>query len=151
MSLTLQKLGYDMAKSFSGVMIANELDVEKHFKFGDNLIMRNTSSGLIYAGISDVINYLTNKRSKILSGDYLAIADDIAFFGALSAGSELLKIDTELLNTLNKVTPFDRKMNEVLVESAIITSGRFLGDYILATPKAPDALKYLRKPSRLLK
>jgi len=150
MSLTVNKLGMDMAKSFAGVMISNELDISSKLNLGDSFIMRNGSSGLIYAGISDVINYFTTNRSKALNGDFIGLADDTAFFSALSAGAELTQVDTELLKTLNKVTPFGNKMNGILVESAIITGGRFFGDYILATPSAPQYLKMLRKPSKAM-
>ncbi|MDP2059187.1 MAG: hypothetical protein Q8J97_05560 [Flavobacteriaceae bacterium] len=148
--MSLQKLGYDGLKSYAGVMVASNLKVADRLNFGNSLVGTSATNGVLYASISDVINYFSGQRSKIVSGDIMGIVDDALFFGALSGGARITGADAQAFQIINQASPFNRETNLQLLETAILTGGRFLGDYIETTPQAPDALKRLRRPTRLL-
>lgn len=136
----------DVAKSALGVVVAQQLDLSHKLNFGNSLIMRNGSNGVIYFLISDAINYVSGGGSKLLSGNISAVVDDSVFLGALSAGSELSHADSMLYDTLSNVTT-DRKTLSILVDSAIISGGRILGDYIDSTAGLPSYVHAIRHPT----
>lgn len=148
--MSLQKLGYDALKSYAGVMVVDNLNVAGKMKFGDSVVAKAGTSGVIYAGVSDAINYLSGQRSKIANGDIMGIVDDSLYFGALSGVARVTGTDRQLFQTINSVSPLNTNTNILLMETAILTGGRFLGDYIESTPQAPDFLRKVRRPTRLL-
>ena len=113
----------DIAKSALGVVVAQKLDLSQKLDFGDSLIMKHASNGVLYFLISDAMNYATGNGSKLLNGNMYGVVDDSLFLGALSAGSELTKADQMLYDTLSNVTR-DRNTINILVDSAIVSTGR---------------------------
>lgn len=147
---SLQKLGYDGLKSYAGVMVASNLDIAGKLKLGDSLVAKAGTSGIVYASISDLINYFSGQRSKVVNGDVMGIVDDALFFSVLSGAVRSSGADGQVFGAISKVSPFGSQVNLQLMETAVITGGRFLGDYIDATPQAPDVLKKIRRPTKLL-
>ena len=148
--MSLQKLGYDALKSYAGVFVASNLKANEKLNFGNNIVAEAGSNGVIYATISDAINYFSGARSDLANGDLRRYLDSCIFFGALSGGAILTNADVLAFNTVKGVSPLSPELNAQLVETAIITGGRFLGDYIESTPQAPQMLRNLRRPTRLI-
>lgn len=56
--MTTTMIVTDIAKSALGVVVASQLDLAGKLNFGNSLLMRSGSNGVIYFLISDAINYV---------------------------------------------------------------------------------------------
>lgn len=147
----VQKVFYDSMKSAVGVVITNGLDLQTKFSvLGDNLVARNAVNGVVYALVSDGIEYASGKGSKLFNGNLNGLVDDALFLGGLSLGAEVSELDSKVADMLQKTVISDRQIINVAVEGALITGGRFLGDYIDSTPEVPQFLKTFRHPTNLI-
>ncbi len=111
--------------------------------------MRSASNGMVYFLISDAINYVVNKNSKILNGDVYGVVDDSLFLGSLSLGTEVTKTDKLLYDTFSSVIQ-NEKLLYTLTDSVIVSSGRILADYIDSNVSNQYA-HYLRHPTLLFR
>jgi hypothetical protein len=136
----------DVAGSVLGVTLSKGLDLSSKFNFGDSLVMRNASNGLIYFAVSDGLDYLLGDGSKLLSQNFLGVLDDVVYFGSTSALAELTKVDAEAYKIANRTLKLSRDMSDTLVQSAIVSGTRFLGNYIDSRPEVPNAVKMFRHP-----
>lgn len=145
----MQKSGYEFLKSCSGIAFARQLDLANRLNFGDNFLMVHGSNGLIYFGISDLINYFTLGQSKLLSGNVYGILDDIGFFGGVSGATAYTEVDKKIYDLLGSVSR-DNTILEIATDSSILTGARMLGQYIDSN-NVPTYLKYIRHPTALMK
>jgi hypothetical protein len=150
MSLSVQKFGYDALKTYAGVIVSNNLKVQEKLGLGNSLIAGSLANGAVYASISDAINYFSGRGSRIMAGDMKEMGNDIIFFSGLSGAARATGVDGTLFETINRVSPLGQENNLMLVESGIVTAGRFLGDYINSSPQAPELLRKVRKPLNLI-
>jgi hypothetical protein len=147
----VQNVLYDIAKTSLGVVIVDAVDLQSKVNvLGTSLIARNATNGFMYFLISDSVNYLSGKGSKLLQGDMKAVVDDTIFMGALSGVAEVSGADEKLMKLLGSTVIKDQKLLNIAVESSIISGGRILAHYIDATPEVPQFLKSVRHPSNLL-
>jgi hypothetical protein len=136
----------DVAGASLGVALSKGLDLPKKFDFGNSLVMRNASNGVIYFVVSDGLDYMLGNGSKLLNQNFLGLLDDVVYFGSSSALVELTKVDAEAFKIANKTLKLSRDMSDTLVQSAIVSGTRFLGDYIDSRPEVPNAVKMFRHP-----
>ncbi len=119
----------DIAKSFAGVFVASQLRLSDKLNFGDSIIARSVSNGMVFFVISDAVNYVSNGSSKLLNGDIKGVFDDSLFLGTLALGAEVSKTDKILSDLLSKVISNEQLLYG-LTDSVLVSGGRILGDYI---------------------
>ena len=146
---TVREVLMDVGKSAIGVSIAKALDIPNKLDMGDSFAMTHGSNGVLYAGVSDVINYASGAPSKLLSMDVRGLVDDVVFLSALSGATEVAKIDESFYRSMVDMG-FSYNSAELLVESAVLSAGRFGMRYVDENPNVPDFLKVLRHPTRLV-
>lgn len=139
----------DVGKSVAGVSVAYALDVPKRLDFGDSFVMRNGSNGILYALISDVIDGVSGEGSKIMNADAYGMIDDVLYLGAVSAATDISKMDGAVFNILNKEAKLSRNTAELVTESAVLSAGRIAGRLIDETPGVPPWLSVIRHPTRI--
>lgn len=148
---TIQKFGYEYLKSIGGVLVARQIDLAGKLDLGDSFLMVHGSNGVIYFLISDLINYLSSKGSKLLTGNINGILDDSVFFGGMSAVTEVSNVDKMVYDLLQQNIIRDTKTLEIAIDSGILTGGRILASYVDSTANAPSWLKSVRHPTLLFR
>lgn len=146
---TVRDVLMDIGKSAVGVSIAKAMDIPKMLDMGNSFAMQHGSNGVLYAGISDVINYASGGPSKLMSFDIRGLIDDALYLGVISGATELAKLDETFYSSIVNAG-VGRATAEVLVESAVVTTGRFGMRFIDESPVVPDILKAIRRPTRLI-
>ena len=134
-----------LAKSSLGVIASNAIDLPSKVNLGDSFLLTHASNGVINFAISDLINYFEGRPSKVLSMDVVKSLDDIAFFGAVTAGVEVSDLHTMVFNQLRGSVNLSRETAQLGVQAGILSASRIAGDYIDENATT-DALKILRHP-----
>ncbi len=148
MTQALTDILKDIVYTTGGIFVASSLDLPKKLDMGDSMIGRNVSNGGIYFLVSEAIDQISTGTSKITQMNYKGMADDIAFFSAISAITEVSKLDDVFYELSTSVPMIDRKMAQNLSNGLVVSSARIVGDYI-KNYDLPVYLKMLREPTKL--
>lgn len=143
----MKDLLMDVGKTTVGILIANSAKIPERLDFGDNFAMRNASTGMIYYGVSEAIDYVSKgSASSLMSYDPLVIGDDIVFYSLLSAGAELSATDAGLQRLLSETAGLSSDLSAAVVEGAIVSGGRYIANWVDQQADTPDLVKVLRHP-----
>ena len=134
-----------LAKSSAGVLASNAIDLPRKLNLGNSFLLKHASNGAINFAISDLINYFEGKPSKVLSMDVVKSLDDIAFFGAVTAGVEVSNVHSIVYDQLRGSINLSRETAQLGVQAGVLSASRIAGDYIDENATT-DALKILRHP-----
>ena len=141
----IQSAVMHLAKSSLGAIASNAIDLPSRVNLGNSFLLRHGSNGVVNFAISDLINYFEGKPSKILNMDIVRSLDDVAFFGAVTAGVEVSDVHTVVFDQLRSSVNLSRDTALLGVQAGILSASRIAGDYIDENAST-DALKILRHP-----
>jgi hypothetical protein len=146
-------VGINVLKTTGGVMAINIAGVPSMVRnaVGTNKILSYGADGLIYGLVADGVDYVSGSNTSLFTGDYWGFVDDVVFMTVVSAVCSETNLVTMAYNQIANVSPLDRDMNLNLVEGALISTGRALGDLIDSNPQFPDAIHKIRHVTRLIR
>ena len=150
----VRNIAWDTLKTTTGIVAVNMAGIPQMVRNAvpntDLKPMAYGADGLLYAGVSEGVDYLSGDNSTIVNGDWYGYIDNIAFMGVASAVVNETGMVKFAYDQLNNVSPLGRDMNLNLTEGLVISSARVVGDLIERSPQVPDQIKYLRHPTRLM-
>lgn len=146
---TVREILMDVGKSAVGVAISKAIDLPSKLNIGNTQVMQHGSNGLLYTGISDVIDYASGGPSKLLNMNFRGLVDDSLYFTGLSFATEVAKLDSTFYRSIQNAG-VSRDTAELVTEAAIISTGRLVMRYVDENPGAPDWMRLARYPTRAL-
>jgi hypothetical protein len=136
----------DIAKSVAGVAIARALKIPEKLDFGDSFVLKNASDGALYFAISDGIDAISGKGSKIMNGHIKESLDDILFFSVVNGIADGTGLGNELLSLIQNTLGTTRDTGILIADSTVLSGSRFAADYIDNVPSLPSYLHMIRHP-----
>ena len=127
----MKKWAIQSAKTAGSVSTVNSIGVPEllRSKLPNNAVGSSVATGAAYAVAADALNIAADiRKSKLMNGRYLAIADDVGFYGVSSyIGNETRAID-RLHGGISSISPFSSETNLNLTEGAFVAGVTMAAD-----------------------
>jgi hypothetical protein len=146
----LMSVALDVGKSFAGVGLANALDLDSKLDFGNNFAARHASNGAVSFLTSEAIDLVSGAGSKLMTFNWIGAADDVLFLGALSAGFEVVGVDSGLYSIVNRQLGTSRDTAKTLTDAGLLSGSRVLARFLEGRDEVPTMVKNIRHPVRTL-
>lgn len=143
---TLKTLGYDIVKTSAGIFVVRALNVPD--MVGDKLpaSAQRLTDGVLYTGAREIVSVAAGEESKLLSGDWMGLMDNIAFFSLLSLGVNESGVGAALVNSVNSVSPLSQDQNLIVAEGAVVTGGTVLANFLDVQTGDNKLFDFVRRP-----
>ena len=146
----LKTIGWETLKTSSSIFAVNMAGVPELIRSTvpgrSNKAVGYLADGAVYSVARDVVTYLTDRKSNIADMNYLGIADDIAFFGIVSAVSNEARLIDQTFNILDKTLPLGSEIVANVAEGLIIAGSSLLADGLDIGTGNNLAFDFVRRP-----
>jgi hypothetical protein len=145
----LKNLGMDILKTTASVMavrMSGVGDYAQNVLGASGKLSGYAVDGLTYALSNELVDYFTEGSSTLSRMDYIRYADNVVFFGAVSAASSETGAVKFAYENFRKVSPLEDEMNKNLVEGLVVSTGRVGSNMILSSPANNDVFRMIRSP-----
>lgn len=139
---SVKQVVMDIVSTSASVGLITATGLDKVIPFGNqSMITRALKQGILYTASSDLVNLALLGQSKILSGDWRGLVDNIFFFGSVSGLVEKTNLDAQFANVLLDLNIFPRNIVDDLANGAIISTARIASLLMDQSVNVPNYLR----------